>query len=657
MPNRMPYRRSRSRFEAGAGAVIMMVLLALSALSAQALPAAAERNALNGPRAAAPPAVEPALPPANRNDLQGWLAYQRALGSPSLPAAAQMFYRRGVETLRSGATEDGVRMLRGASQLDPAFAAPRLALLSHYGLREASLSLVELARLLDLAKAHFPLQHYLGVSLVFGTALAVFLATLVCALYVVWRRRETLRHGYEEFLGQFFPPRVASAAAWALLVLPFVAGFGLALPAAFTLAAMWAGLRKSERALAVVLVGLLVSIPLTFSAVGHLAAPDHPQRPPFYGTVDLANAPFSEPRLAELSRLSARHPDNPFLHYATAWVAYRGGRYAQAQTEFAAAGSLWPGEPRIPNNLGNLAEIAGRNDEAEALYRQASDLDPGWAMPHYNLGQLYTRQFRYAEASEELARATSYDFDMVRNLQGEAQARPGDPLPAAWGWLGPRTFWDALFKLPRQTAPPVVPPGWRGWLELRGTAVAGLAVLLALLGMGLGFVMRSKLPVRQCSNCDSALCRRCAARRRDQVYCSGCGAVLREASTPEFARLLLARRRRQLLRQRARWSLALVATLPGFGPLLIDRLLAAWILMAVAMAGFQGLLGVGGPFPYDPRVGPLAPTQFNAGALGLLTAVYFVSLLFYLVLRGHADLREIHADTARKPTPRLARAA
>ena len=53
---------------------------------------------------------------------------------PSLPSAAYLFYRRGTETLRSGATEDGVRMLRGATQLDPTFLAPRLALLSHFSI-------------------------------------------------------------------------------------------------------------------------------------------------------------------------------------------------------------------------------------------------------------------------------------------------------------------------------------------------------------------------------------------------------------------------------------------------------------------------------------------------------------------------------------------
>jgi tetratricopeptide (TPR) repeat protein len=609
------------------------------------------------PSAISAPAPAVPEPPANRNDLQGWLAYQRALGSPSLPAAAQMFYRLGVETLRSGAQEDGVRMLRGACQLNPAFLAPRLALVAHFGLRDASQSLMELARIMDLAKTQFPLQHYLVTAFAFRAGLAIFLATLMAALYVVWRRREALRHGYEEILGQFLSPRVAKAGAWALLGLPYLAGMGLALPTGFTMAALWPALRKSERALFVFLIGLLVALPLGYFAVSHLAVPGHPDRPPFFGSEGLANAPFSQARLDDLSRLSARHPDNPFLHFAAAWMAARGGQVPLAEQEFAAAGKLWPNEPRIPNNLGNLAEMRGKNDEAEQLYRQAASLDPEWAMPHYNLGQLYTHQFRYAEASEELARATSFDFDMVRDLQADAQSRPGDAVAMAWGWLHPRTFWDALLAQESDPEAAQLPPGWRGWMEMRGKSIAFLALLVTLLGVALGTVMRTQLPVRQCSNCDGALCRRCAARRRDQVYCAGCSAALREATTPEFARLLLARRRRTLRRGMARRSLALAATLPGFGPLLLDRLAVAWVLLAGVVVAVTSFLGVTGPFPYDPRVGPLVPGQLHSAALGLLAVVHLLSLLFYLVLRGSADLREMQAESARKPAARMARAA
>jgi tetratricopeptide (TPR) repeat protein len=603
------------------------------------------------------PAPTTPTPPANRNDLTEWLEYQRALGSPSMPAVAQLFYRRGVETLRSGAAEDGLRMLRGSCQLDPSFLAPRMALLSYFGTRDVSQSLMELARVVDLAKTYFPFQLYLTIQLAYHIVLVLFLATLLAALYVAWLRREAVRHAYDEFLRHFLSERMAMVSSWALLVIPFVAGMGLALPTLFTLGAAWASLRKSERALTFLLLGFLVVLPIGYASVASLCYPDHPERAPFYGTSDLANAPYSAQRLDQLKGLVERHPDNPFLHFSTAWVAYRGGDYTLAENEFQAAGKLWPNEPRIPNNLGNLAEIAGRNDEAERMYHLASGLDPSWAMPHYNLGQLYTREFRYAQASEELARAASFDFDLVRNLQAEAQLHPGDPLPPAWGWLGPNTFWDAMLSEPAPETALPVPASWRGWLEIRGKEVVWLTLLCALLGAALSILIRTKLPVRQCSNCENAVCRRCAARRRDQVFCAGCSASLREASTPEFARLLLARRRRTVRRASARWRTAFSTLLPGLGPVFVEKLGLAWGTLVLGMAGFTSFFGAPGPFPYDARVGPLSAMRLNWGGFAVFCLAIAVSLVTYLAMRGPDKLREVEPESVKRAVARVPRAA
>ena len=603
------------------------------------------------------PAPPAATPPTNRNDLTEWLEYQRTLGSPSMPAVAQLFYRKGVETLRSGGTEDGLRMLRGACQLDPSFLAPRVALLSYFGTRDVSQSLMELARIVDLAKTYFPFQHYLTIQIAYHLTLVLFLATLLAALFVAWLRREAVRHAYDEFLRQFLGERMATIASWVLLVIPFVAGMGLALPTLFTLGAGWNSLRKSERALSFLLLGFMVVLPIGYATVAPLCYPDHPDRAPFYGTADLANASYSAERLNELKVLVERHPDNPFLHFSTAWMAYRGGDFALAEGEFQAAGKLWPNEPRIPNNLGNLAEMAGRNDEAERMYHMAMALDPAWAMPHYNLGQLYTREFRYAQASEELARAASYDFDLVRNLQAEAQLHPGDPLPPAWGWLPPNTFWDAMLSEPAPETAMPVPASWRNWLELRGRGVVWVTLLCALLGAVLGILIRTKLPVRQCSNCENAVCRRCAARRRDQVFCADCSASLREASTPEFARLLLARRRRTVRRASARWRTAFATLLPGLGPVFVERLGLAWGMLVLGMAGLTGFVGTPGPFPYDARVGPLATLHLNWGGFAVFLLAVALSLVTYLALRGTDKLREIEPESVKRAVARVPRAA
>jgi hypothetical protein len=202
-----------------------------------------------------------------------------------------------------------------------------------------------------------------------------------------------------------------------------------------------------------------------------------------------------------------------------------------------------------------------------------------------------------------------------------------------------------------------VPASWRGWLEVRGTRMLWLTALCALLGFGLGLLIRVKLPVRQCSNCEGSVCRRCAARRRDQVFCAGCSASLREASTPEFARLLLARRRRTVRRGSARWRTGFSTVLPGLGPMFVNRLGLAWALLLTGMVGLTSFIGVPGPFPYDPRVGPLAALHLHWGGLVLFAVAVTLSLITYLALRGPDKLREIEPDSVKRAVARLPRAA
>jgi tetratricopeptide (TPR) repeat protein len=596
-------------------------------------------------------------PPENRFDLGAWMAYQQQVGAPSLPAVAQLYHRRGVETLESGAHEDGVRMLRGAVQLDPTFLAPRLALVSHFAWTDPSQALIELARIIDLARTHYPLQHHLITVLMFQIALALLLATTLVGLYIVWRRREPLRHSYEEFLGRRVPTRAARTGSWVLLAVPYLIGLGLAIPTVFSLGAMWPGLRKSERFVFVMLLALVVALPIGASMYAALSVPDHRSETPFFGTVSLAHSPPSEARLSELILLTDEHPDNPMLRFATGWMAQRGGNLRLARSEFEVAGNLWPKEPRIPNNLGNLAVLSEDYEGAETLYRQASDLDPKWAMPHYNLGQLYTRQFRYAEASEELARATSYDFELVRSLQAEAQSKTGDPVPLAWGWLDPQTYWDELFRDSRMKSGLEPPASWRSWFELRGPESNLLAMLLAAMGLALGFLTRKWLPVRSCSNCGNAVCRRCGKAARDKVYCNACSEAQSEATAPEFSKLLMLRRRRTVRRNRSRWETVLALLLPGFGPVAMNRVWVGWLLLAFAGPALAAFLGAQPSFWYDPRIGPLAPKAFHAGAFILMLVVYVLSVTSYFGLRAASRERESEPARSKKSFNRLPRAA
>jgi len=615
--------------------------------------------------APAPPtptlAVDPAPPvvsvPHDPTDVQGWLAYRAARDLPALPAQAAVLYRMGVEAQRNNDTETAVRLWRGAEELDPGYLAPRLTLIGHLLGRDPSQGLMEIGRLAALARTSFRLQHFFLTYFAFYGITALYLATLAVALVLCWRHRNRLRHVYQELLGRYLPPMRAGIWAWALVALPFILGFGIAVPAAFTLALLWSYLRKTERFVFVVLIAMLVASPLVTRTFEELSLPARTQDPPFYSTLELDQEGYDPARMIEISRLASAHPDNPFLAFAEGWMAQRGHRYDEARVAYERAQARWPQEARIPNNLGNIEFSLGNAPQAEIQYKRAIELAPRWAAGHYNLGQLYTARYRYAEASEEIAQATALDFDLVRNLQARSS---GQATPAlAEEWIEPSIQWQALFGASgSRGGSAIVPPGWQPWFESRGTPVAVWTLLFAALGLALGLVLHHQLPARVCGNCAATVCRRCATRRRDQVLCEECAALLTTATTPEFGRLLLFKRRREARRRHGQVRTAIALLIPGYGVLAFDRLLLGWFL--AGSAGLCALLLVVGhaPFPYDPRIFTGAPRPFAGIAVIGFALTYILSLFAYLSQQGRVNEEDAGVDTSSgRAHERLKRAA
>ena len=607
------------------------------------------------------PAVDPAPPavsvPSDPTDVQGWLAYRTAHDLPALPAQATVLYRMGVEAQRESDAETAVRFWRGAEELDPGYLAPRLTLIAHLLARDPSQGLMEIGRLAALARTSFRLQHFMVTYFALYGLTALYLATLAVALVLCWRHRNRLRHVYQELLGRYLPPMRAGIWAWALVALPFVLGFGIAVPAAFTLALLWSYLRKTERFVFVALVAMLVVSPWVMRTFEQLSLPARTQDPPFYSTLDLEQEGYDPARMAEISGLASAHPDNPFLAYAEGWMAQRGRHYDEALVAYERAQARWPQEARIPNNLGNIEFARGNAPQAEIHYKHVIEMAPRWAAGHYNLGQLYTARFRYAEASEEMAQATALDFDLVRNLQARSS---GQATPAlAEEWIEPSIQWQAMFEAAETHGHgAVVPPVWQPWFEGRGTPVAVWALLFAVLGLALGLVLHHQLPARVCGNCASTVCRRCATRRRDQVLCEECAALLTTATTPEFGRLLLFKRRREARRRLGQVRTVIAFLIPGYGVLAFERLLLGWFLAGSAALCALLLLTGHAPFPYDPRVFTGAPHPFAGIAVVGFALTYLLSLLVYLSLQGHAHEADAALDTSSgRAHERLKRAA
>src|SRR5258705_76521 len=131
--------------------------------------------------------------------------------------------------------------------------------------------LVPLAGLLERVRKDFMLQLALVGNALFYSVQALFFGILAAALILVVRYQRHLRHTWRERLESLVSPRSARAWAWALLVLPWALGFGLALPALTMFAMLWPTLRPRERSVFLGLVLVVGAAPLAPALMGRLA--------------------------------------------------------------------------------------------------------------------------------------------------------------------------------------------------------------------------------------------------------------------------------------------------------------------------------------------------------------------------------------------------
>jgi hypothetical protein len=645
--NRQPSRASGRRGPGLAVALCLALYAVLPATVMAQTPAptaggttstgASALATLQGKRTSGPAA--PVSPPQDLDDLAAWLEYRARNHIASLPLEARIFYRRGLLAARSGNLDDAIRLVRGSGELDPTFIAPHLTLASWLLLREPSQALLQYASVIDLGRQNFLLQLALLGNTFTLAFQSLFLAFLAAGLIVLGLRSRELRHAGTERLARYASPATARGWAWAFLVLPFAAGFGLALPTVCFLGLLWPSLRASERAVFVGLLAMLVGAPWAVGSLDHLGIPLREGQPPFHAVPLVATESPSAARQEELATLARRDPGNPFLQFAAAWAARRGGDLPAAETGYRRALELWPNDDRVLNNLGNVLAMEGRADEALESYRRASVLNQANAAAAFNASQIYTQRFDFHAATDALSRAAALNFDLVKTYQSLA-SDDGD-LPLVDQWIAPRSFWTALSREPGTTAARgASPPLWRSAIETSGWGFSGTALLLALLALVVGVRAHRAVPLRTCSNCGAVICRRCACRQRERALCATCAEVAARAETSDFGRVLLLQHRSAVRRTQRRVRTVLALAVPGYGLLSFRRVAPAVLLLAASAALVAIATGSGAPFSYETRFAiPDQKIPF-ALQLGSWVAIYAISILGYVGSVVRADAAE-----------------
>ena len=620
------------------GPLTRLALVSLLTVTLNAVAIGAERAPATT-SAHGKPAATATTPPADLRRVSDWVTYRQAAHLPALPTEARLFYRRGLMARQAGQIDEALLAVRGAAELDPAFVAPHLTLASWMLVRDPSQALQEYGTALAIVRQDFGLQLSMAANLFVLLFRALFAGLTFTAIFVIWSRRQELLHPLRETFTRFGARAGARAWSYAVLVLPFFAGFGLALPATAMLGFLWPAVRVRERALFVTLVLSCVTTPLALNVLERSALPMYDQAGPFYGVPTLENASWSPAREQRLHTIAEANADNPLVQFGLAWVARRGGDLAVAEKAYRRTLELWPSDSRTLNNLGNVLAMQGRGDEALKAYEQSSAADPTSAAPLYNAAQIHTQRFEYAQASDALNRASALNFELVKRYQG--QATTDGLLPLADVWLSSEVFWKAMRTAPTpRELHGSLPTGLRDTREASGWGFAALALLLAAGGVTWGLVQARRLPLRACSNCGTVVCRRCASRRREHALCPSCAEVEEQAETHEFSRVLLLRHRHAIARSERLQRTALAALLPGFGIVSHRHVFRPVFLVSATWLLGELLLGGTMPFSLEPRL-TLPGQEIPFGLLvGGLAFVYLSSLLGYLHLNSREEARE-----------------
>jgi len=598
--------------------------------------------------ATAAPAGPAFPPPARFDDVTAWLDYRSHNHIGALPQESRIFYRRGLQLYSTGSFDEAVRFLRGACDLDADYVAPHLTLASWFVLREPSQALLQFAASLELARENFVLQLSLLANVLVVAIQSLFLGLLAAAVLLVFLRNAQLRHIVQERLGLIVELRGARIWAWGFVVLPFLAGVGLALPALAMLGLLWSTLRVRERIVFIGLTLMIGAAPWFAGSIDRLTVPLRPEAGPFFGIPELAAEPYSPDRQQQITDLADHHPDDAFAHFALGWLARRGGDLQLAERAYRRALQIWPTDDRVLNNLGNTLAMQGRPDEALDMYQKAYAADPHNAAAYFNASQIFTQRYEYKSANDALQRASSLNFDLVKAYQ--AQATEDGLLPLVDQWLAPRTFWRAMPAVHASgSGGAMLPPSWRSQWECSGWFFSVFTVLLAIGAAFLGRRLHTDMPLRSCSNCGCVVCRRCAERRRETALCATCAAVENQAESAEFARVLLMQRRRGVKRRWEMLRTALATLIPGFGMLSLDRLFLPLLLLS-ATAGLCGpWIGLKAPFSFEPRL--LEGAHDTAMWIGVTTwlLVYACSLLGYFIAQTRHHERAETPEISSRP--------
>jgi Tfp pilus assembly protein PilF len=440
-------------------------------------------------------------------------------GDGPLPEAAgtsmvtsSIYLWKGDQYLRQGEVDLATECYLKASRYMRTSPSPHFALARVYLQRSPMDAFLEFARGLQLLISDFFYQSIVVSNLMVILLVAAGAAIYVAVIVIVVRHSRTVWLAIilnlpPHWIGRY-PSMVIMACVFAfflilsgrsllgILTWTIVMGCGL----------LWRFASASERrtvisfAIFLVLFGLILDSTTLIISTQH---PDSPLRLAALG--DRVGREKLERTLVEQRTPSRRDPVNDFMQ---GLQLVRTGKYVRAIERLELASKSDKDNAAILNNLGVAFHGLGQFAQAKAKFEEALRSSPREAVIHYNYSQTLNALLQYDLAQEELAKASTLDFDLTRALITEETGSSLVPMN-----LQTRVLWQLAMATERRVISMEYHPVESG--------SAGTGVLILLAGLAIAAMRKTKCPAR-CEICGCTVQTRVTKRRRKDILCPGC---------------------------------------------------------------------------------------------------------------------------------------
>ncbi|HEX8701213.1 MAG TPA: hypothetical protein VF815_20480 [Myxococcaceae bacterium] len=406
-------------------------------------------------------------------------------------------------------------------------------------------------------------------------ALLAVLATALAVIAVFFGRRvryflHDFHHVFPRGMGRW----QSLAVAVTVLAMPVLLGLGVMPVLLVFFGAVVLYLTVAERAVAAVLLVLVGLIPL---AAGYLA-----RSTVFAGTVAedvyvLERGGFAGDDAAArvLARQAAKEATFAEL-FALGRYLGRRGQLDEAEQAFKAASALRQRSGPLLTNYANVLLAAGKSEDAERIYKEASAADGTLAAAQYNLAQVYRHRAKglpdnLVGAEMDRHREALAKAQLLDNALVGRDVPPDDRMLVNLLLLSPTlTQQDIMVLANGDTAGERVESQLnRLLLGASGMMAKVYPAALALLLFLLGYTRDRLRTAKSCEKCGNVVCRRCDPDlSAGSFMCSQCTNVFaRKGVVPEPLRL---QKQSEVQRHQTwmnRLALALGALVSGAGHL------------------------------------------------------------------------------------------